>query len=261
MGTITKALNLLNYFSVTKPEIGLTEFKRMSGQDKATVYRHLSELEENGFLEQNPQTRNYRLGAAILRLANVREHTFPARKAVAPIVRAMSEELGELVHVSLLQGNIMSPLYHADVAIHGTRVYFDAAEMLPLHATSSGLAMLAFGPDNLLREVTEKPVRSFTDKTITDPDALHRHVEMARERGYSTSDEGFESDVFSFAVPIFDSDGRATGTLAVALPCARATEEMRDRIVTALKSGGVAVSRALGGAAPKEIERLWHDAA
>ena len=73
MGTITKALELLNLFSRTKPEIGLMEFARLSGRDKATVHRHLTELEENGFVEQHPQTRAYRLGPAILRLTAVRE--------------------------------------------------------------------------------------------------------------------------------------------------------------------------------------------
>jgi len=250
VGTITKALNLLNYFSVTQPEIGLSEFRKLTGQDKATIYRHLCELESNGFLGQDRQTRLYHLGPAILRLANVREKTFPARDAVAPIVDAISDALGELVHVSVLQGTCLSPLYHADIHIRGTRVYFDEGEMLPLHATASGLAMLAFAPTALLEEVITAPIQKFTENTILDPNTLRMAVEETRKRRFSISDESFEREVCSMATPIFDKDQCAFGTLAVALPAGRATDEKRAAIVAALIKGGEDVSQAFGGALP-----------
>ena len=103
MGTITKALELLNFFSRSRPEIGLGEFVRLSGRDKATVHRHLVELEANGFLDQHPDTRAYRLGPALLRLSGVREITHPVRSVLRPIVTQMADDLGELVHVSLIQ--------------------------------------------------------------------------------------------------------------------------------------------------------------
>ena len=125
MGTITKALKLLTHFSSDRGEIGLASFVRLSGGDKATVRRHLVELEQNGFLEQHPETRSYRLGPALLRLASVREKHFPIRAGITPIVDKMAAELGELVHASLLQGGVMSPVYHFDPLRHGLRVIFD----------------------------------------------------------------------------------------------------------------------------------------
>ena len=110
MGTITKALELLNEFSPSRAEIGLVEMARLTGRDKATVHRHLTELEANGFLEQNPSTRAYRLGAAVLRLAALREHSFPTRRLLRPLVTELAEEIGELVHASLLQSDGLSPL-------------------------------------------------------------------------------------------------------------------------------------------------------
>jgi IclR family acetate operon transcriptional repressor len=261
MGTITKALVLLNKFSSSQPEIGLSEFKLLSNQDKATVYRHLSELEENGFLEQNPLTKNYRLGPAVLRLAAVRERTFPAREAVSTWVDALSRQLGELVHVSLFQGDAMSPLYHADIQIHGTRVHFDEAELLPLHATSSGLAMLAFGPDDLLPKVLARPLRDYSGMTITDPDALQAAVVQTRKDGFALSNQGFEKEVYSIAMPIFGKDLEMVGTLSVALPITRLNDETRKNIISGLKSGSVNVSDALGGAMPDELIKVWNNAA
>ena len=64
MGTISKSLELLNYFSVATPEIGLSEFRVLTGKDKATVYRYLCELEESGFVEQDRGHKKYRIGSA-----------------------------------------------------------------------------------------------------------------------------------------------------------------------------------------------------
>ncbi|MEE9315008.1 MAG: IclR family transcriptional regulator [Rhizobiaceae bacterium] len=260
MGTITKALKLLNYFSIHRAEIGLSEFKALSVQDKATVYRHLCELQENGFIEQDPISKNYRLGPAVLRLATVREQTFPMREAVSTIVDELSRQLGELVHVSLYEGGYMSPLYHADIQPHGTRVYFDEGELLPMHATSSGLAMLAFGGDGILNQLLKAPLVDFTGHTITSPKDIKQYVQRVRDQGYALSEEGFEKEVFSMAVPVFNQGEVSIGTIAVALPHSRLTKAVQEKILTQLKQGGRDVTNVLGGTVPEKLEGAWEDA-
>lgn len=261
MGTITKALNLLNHFCPGRAEIGLTEFRTLSGQDKATVHRHLIELAANGFLEQNPVTRGYRLGPAILRLAAVRERLFPARSIVAPIVERLASELGELVHVSLREGLHLSPLIHYDALIHGTRVYFDEAELLPLHATASGHAMMAFGPEHLLRDVLKGGLPASTAHTITDPARLTEIVDDVRDHGIAFVDQGFEADVSSYAAPLFGDQPEAIGTIAVAVPTIRMTDDMKRRIRDALPGTAAEVTDKLGGVVPAHLKRIWAHAA
>lgn len=261
MGTITKALNLLNFFSASRPEIGLTEFRKLSGQDKATVHRHLTELAANGFLEQNPSTKGYRLGTAILRLAAVRERLFPARALVAPLVEQLANKLGELVHVSFREGDHMSPLCHHDALIHGTRVYFDEAELLPLHATASGLAMLAFGPDDLLPELLKSPLLASTEFTVTDPGALEVMVRTVREDGIAFVDQGFEQHVSSFAAPLFGDQPEAIGTIAVAAPTVRMTDSLKRKIRSALPRAANEITEKLGGNVPVDLRRIWSNAA
>ena len=81
MGTVSKALSLLGFFSQQQPEIGLSDMARLSGMNKATVYRMLCELQTNGFVEQAGNGRAYRLGAEVLRLAALREATVPVLSA------------------------------------------------------------------------------------------------------------------------------------------------------------------------------------
>lgn len=257
MGTITKALRLLSHFSSDRAEIGLASFVRLSGGDKATVRRHLVELEKNGFLEQNPETRGYRLGPALLRLASVREKHFPVRAAIVPVVDDMAAHLGELVHASLWQGDVMSPLYHADVSRHGLRVIFDEAELLPLHATASGLAMLAFGPEGIADTVLGADLTSYTPSTVIARSDLQHLIDRCRATGLSCSDEFFTKGVISFGMPFFGPGGDAIGTLAVAYPRSRQTKALEARVIAALRDGCRTITRACGGTVPPALAEIW----
>lgn len=254
MGTTAKALALLDLFSVDRPEIGLSDVYRLAGRDKATVHRYLTELEQTGFVEQDVQTRLYRPGPAVLRLATIRETCFPLRSAVEPLIRAAAQSLGELVHFSLLQGSSLAPIVHHDPHSHGTAVVFDPGAILPLHGTASGIAMLAFGPANLLQGIGGAPLPAFTGRTPTDEAALRRLSDDARNTGFAEADRTFDPDVVSVAMPVFGPSGTASGAIAVAAPAGRMDEDLRTRAIAALRELAPVLSQSLGGRMPEHRE-------
>jgi len=254
MGTVSKALELLNLFSDATPEMGLIEFAKSSGRDKATVHRYLGELEANGFLEQNPETKRYRLGVAVLRLSAIRERTFPTRALVSERVSILAAKIGELAHASLIQGLQMSPICFRDGGTGSTRVYFSEADMLPLHATSSGLAALAFGPDELLKKVKAKKLESYTKYTAIDQEQLIELVNETKDNGYAYSHQTFEDEVCSVAVPFFETEPHAIGTLAIAVPRVRMDALAVSEIAQLLWQESQIISHELGGTIPAPLK-------
>jgi len=253
IGTISKALELLNHFSRTRPEIGLGEFVKLSGRDKATTHRHLVELAANGYLEQHPNTRAYRLGPAVLRLSGVREATNPMRTLLRPIVSSLATEVGELAHASLLQGKVLSPVFHADPRVHGTQVHFDEAALLPLHATSSGIAVLAFAPAEFRRKILSGKLDAYTPNTPIDADSLSRIVEDVRRSGLSQLDRAYDDEVASQAAPIFDASNEVIGAISVAVPTVRAGADRLRGIAGPLVEAARTATRSLGGTYPEFI--------
>src|SRR6056297_3743457 len=69
MSSVDRALSLLGRFTLESPMWGLSELARAAAMDKTTTLRCLNALERNGFVEQHPETRKYRLGFAPLHLA------------------------------------------------------------------------------------------------------------------------------------------------------------------------------------------------
>ena len=257
MSTIEKALMLLEHFSRERPEIGLTEFKTRTSIDKGTLHRHLTALKNSGFLEQNYLTKAYRLGPAVIRLAAVRENTVPIVKTVQYYVDRIADNIHELVHAALPQKNGMSAIYAKDGGYHGVRVNFDEAEILPFHATSSGLALLAFHDDTLVANVLSKKLVSFTDSTPTDAADIKANLETIRTHGFAFTDQSYEDEVGSVAVPFFGVKGDAIGTLAIAIPVSRINKSFHEIIIKQLIVASTELCRDLGGQIPTNVATIW----
>ena len=255
MGTVAKALSLLDHFSRARPEIGLSDLARLSGLNKATAYRLLSELQEGGFVEQTGTGREYRLGPAVLRLAALRETAVPLREMAARALQSLSDATGETAHLSLLQGERLSMLNYAYSPRHGTRVTMEDAQVLTFHATSSGLAVLAFSPPGMVDRILQGPLDKRTEDTLTDPAAIRAVLDQVRRTGMAESVGGFEKDVHSHAMPLFDAQTRVIGAMAVAAPVARMTPELKTLIRRELRQHALGLTRALGGFLPDHFAR------
>lgn len=257
MGTTTKSLKLLDHFSTARPEIGLSALSRLSGRDKASVYRSLSELLELGYVEQNMTTKHYRLGPTIIRLANVREATVPIRQAVREPLSQLVDAVRETAHVTLLQGTQLVVASYCQSRHHGTRVEIETAEVLPLHATASGAAILAFSPPALLEQVLSEPLAAITHKTLTDPEQLRYKVRAARKSGFGAASGEYESDVRSTSAPIFGPNDTCIGAVSVAYPQSRASDALETAIKDHLKPAARSISSTCGGVIPSLVEEIW----
>lgn len=250
MGTVYKALSLLSFFSRQRPEIGLSDLARLSGMNKATVYRHMSEMAAQGIVEQTQTGKSYRLGAEVLRLAALREAAVPLLEVAREQLKSLSEAAGETAHVSIVQGSRLNALAHHYSTHHGTRVTMEDAEVLSFHGTASGLSILAFADPGFLDGILAEQLIAHTKHTETDPEQIRAKLADIKATGFAQSIGGFEADVHSIATPIFGPDARPVGALAIAAPVARMTPEMLALCETQLARSAAILTRRTGGFTP-----------
>lgn len=255
LSSAAKTLELLAYFSTTRPEIGLSQLCKLAKRDKATTYRHLQALEKTGFVEQNPMTKQYRLGPAILQLAQTREATVPRKAGVEAPLFDLADAAGETSHVTVLSGTTVYELMSCDSPKHGTRAIIDI-QTFPLHATASGLCALAFGPE-MLMDVALNELQHFTDTTATTSQDLDAIIEAIRNTGFGRADRSFEDEVQGLSAPIFDQTGHFAGAISVASVAARFTPDLERIIKTQLVIAARQISNNWGGTLPAHIETIW----
>lgn len=258
MGTVTKALSLLRFFDQSRDLIGLSDMSRLSGFNKATTHRFLTELQTQGFVEQSGPTREYRLGPAVLRLAALREKAVPTRDLAEQVLSDLAKATNETAHFSLLQNEQLCAIAYRYPQHQGTRVTMGDADILSLHGTGSGLAVLAYSPADFVDRVLASPLEPHTDNTITNTNELREHLDRIRETGIAEGIGGFEDDVHSHAMPVFDSAAQVIGAIAVAAPSSRMTPDHQTTIKHALRQHALRLTDLLGGLLPSGINALEH---
>ena len=246
MKTVDKALSVLDQFSTQQTEIGLSALARMADLDKAATRRVLLALMKHGFIEQSQETKQYRLGVGFLRLARIREATVPVSHAAQDVANWLVEQTNETAHISLPGPQGMTTIAH-QLPKRGRVITINPAELLPYHATSSGLCDLAFCTPQKAAQLLALPRDKIIDETMTEQEELHAALETFRAQGYATTRNSFEADVASIGMPFYQDDNDPTGSIALALPKADMTAERRAALVPVLREAVARLENALTG--------------
>ena len=249
MGTVSKALALLDILAGTQARLGLTEIAKVANYDKATTRRLLVELKACGFVDQDDTSRDYLLGPTLLMLGRVREERFPFFRIAQPVVRALAEATTETAHASEYGGGALNSVC-VQASDKSNRVIIEVGERLPLHATASGLAYLAAATPAFVTATLAKPLTRFSDRTETDPTIIAALVAEAQARGYSLSDQLKEGGVHSVAAAILNPRQFPVGAIAVAMPAVRSTPEVLAQYGALVRQAATEISARLYGLAP-----------
>jgi len=105
--------------------------------------------------------------------------------------------------------------------------------------------MLAFGAPagaSVGRELTV-----FTERTITDPDALAEELDAVRAAGIAEAVGEREPDLNALAAPVFGRGGELVAILGLQGPAARLPASTRRALREPLGSAAAELGRSLGG--------------
>ena len=251
--TVLKALSLLDFFTERRVRIGLSDMARLAGFNKATTLRLLSALEAKGFVEQDTATRTYHLGPAVLRLAQLREAGFPMLDTVDAVLAELSARTGEMAHASLLVGGVLTNIGMRE-SRHANRVTIEKGEVLPLHATASGLAVLAFSAPDVIDAALRARLARHTGQTETDAGRLRTEIAAIARAGVALSNGRYEDGVLGIAAPCFSPEGVVSGAVAIAMPSLRATEPQLALCKEAVHDAARQLTERRGGTFPVQRE-------
>jgi IclR family KDG regulon transcriptional repressor len=225
--------------------IGLEEISREIKLAKPTVYRFLLTLQELGYARRIDGER----WAITMKMFNQGSRALDhldLHSAARPIAEELSEELGETVHMGVLEGD--SAVYVLKIESKYTiRMFSRVGRRIPLYCTAIGKNLLAFAKDEE-REAALKGVRllAFTKKTLSTRTALNAELGRIREQGYAMDDEEHEEGIHCIGAPIFDYTGTNVATISVSWPGFRYKREEESRKIERIKAAAARISELLG---------------
>jgi DNA-binding IclR family transcriptional regulator len=188
---VLRAVRLLKALGSAGPEPGVSDLARKVGLHKATAYRLLSALESEGMVERGRGGEAYRLGPELLALGSRALGAEGLRRAARPELLALARGTRETVTLEVPAGGQVLILDEvAGSHVVGSRP--SIGTRWPMHATSTGKALLAHLPDEQRDALLPPRLAAVTPRTITDRKALRRELERVRARGYAVSAEELE---------------------------------------------------------------------
>src|ERR1700754_4751730 len=199
--SVDNALKLLLLLG-EQPEIRLTEATRYLGVASSTAHRLLAMLAYRGFVRQDPISKAYLPGPSLTGVAFAIFGRIDIQRSATPIMRTLSEQLRESIHVGMLDGAGVRFV----AAVEGptaVRVASRLGRTMPAHCTSTGKAMLAqLSQPELHALLPDQQLERITTHSIASRAELEAELARIRERGYAISLEESEQGVASVAVLI-----------------------------------------------------------
>lgn len=244
--SIERASAILRVISGRSRVVGVVELADEVGLPKATVHGILRTLQHIGFVERDPGSGKYRLGAATLHMGSTYLQGSELRTRALTSSDSLAAQTQEAVRLGTLHEGRVLILHH--VARPGDRLQtLDVGSLLPAHATALGKVLLGSRPhiaDELLEDLPR-----YTTLTITEASALRRELECVRNRGWAAEAGELELLLSSIAAPITDRNGRTVGAIGIVGPPDRlfSSELPRPELVTHVREHARAVSHKLGG--------------
>ncbi|MBW2028725.1 MAG: IclR family transcriptional regulator [Deltaproteobacteria bacterium] len=217
--SIEKALRVLSCFVPYNEELGTVEIAKRLGFHKATVSRILLILAAQGYLRQDPETRKFSLGPAVIELGTAihRSLSNNLTNIAKPHVDKLRNSLRETIVLEVVRGKNAIIAYVAEgpgpIRIKGT-----IGDMRPAHAAAGAKAILAFSPPDMKARLLSTHLEPLTPNTITEPEILHRQLEEIRKQGFAIDREEVNVGINAVGVPVFDYQGKpVAGVVAAGL--------------------------------------------
>lgn len=245
--SLDRAMEVFEYLSEEQGKT-LSQIADEMGQSPATVYRILVTLETRGLVEFEGREQLWHIGprAFIIGARFLRRTSLVDR--ARPVMRKLMELTGETANLGVeREGQV---LFLSQVETHASiRAFFPPGTLSQMHASGIGKALLAHmeaGHRNRL--LANEQLTEFTERTITDVDALLEDLLAIRNRGYSVDDEERNMGMRCIAAPVFDFNGEAVAGISVSGPASRVSAEETDRLAKAVTAAARELTLAIGGA-------------
>ena len=261
-GVLEKAMAIVELLFDHPAGLPVSAIAAATDQPASGVHRTLQELARLGYVRQAHAQGDYALsiklpamGAGFLSRAGITD-------VAQPILDALAAEVGELVRLSVVDGDSLTWVGVAQGATHGLRYDAGQEQGVTVHLASSsgGRAWLATMSDEeaLMRVGAQGLIRTAEGQgpnAPRDPAELLAALAQARARGYAVAVDSYIAGMAAMAVPLRDpGSGRVLGCLSIAGPAVRMTAARMEALAPSLRAAAEEMAAAVPGSRFFQVE-------
>lgn len=223
--SLDRGLTILQAVATSKQPVTLGELAELLQIDRSSAFRLAQTLRRRGYLSTPAGRKDYILGPAIWTLSRQYDWSNMLVRVAHQELKALANGLNETAHLAIREGK--NALFIDSVhARHVIVVAGQTGELVPLHATAHGKALLAGASERDLRTIFGSiPPQKFTKTTIKTIPALAKECVTIQQRGYAIDEAEYMEGMRCVAAPIRLEDGTIVGSIGISAPASRFLKE------------------------------------
>lgn len=231
--SLDRGLAVIRAFGPDRERLSLSDVAKATGLTRAAARRFLLTLVTLGYVRSDG--RMFSLRPRVLELGYAYLSGLALPDIAAPHMEELVARLHESSSISVLDGHQIVYVVRVPTKRIMT-VAISVGTRFPAAATSMGRVLLAeLPPDELNSFLTEVKLKSYTGKTVTDPDRLREILAEVAQRGYAIVDQELEEGLRSVAAPIRGAAEVGTAAINVSAHASRVSmSALRGEILPAL---------------------------
>lgn len=196
-------MRVLRVVSTFPQGVGLSELTRLSGVPKATCFRIITALEEEGMLITDEDTKKTRISVGSLSIVGGLLTQSGTLRAIREILSNLSEASGETTGFDMLQdSDIVVLMQNVGPSLIGQTLK-TTPRIQPPWLTSTGKSLLSYWEPQEVRDLLSPHYPGESPHTL---DTFIETLEPAREHGYAWLYGALERDAASVAAPVLVGD-------------------------------------------------------
>ena len=250
---LARASAIIDVIAVSGDEgVGLSDIGRATALNKTTAFNLLATLVTLRFIEQDDQSRRYRLGLRNLELGRIVQDRLHISPLARPVLANLCRKTNETVNLGLpdLLDLLVIDSFQGSRQLHAT-AYAGWRSMY--HCTALGKAMLSQWDGPMRRTVYRlRGLPRQTPRTITDIDTLEAQLAQFRAQGYAVDVGENEVGVNGIARSIFNGLGEVGAAISVSGHSNRLTEDVMEQIATDVMAAANSIAAAIGCGEPPD---------
>jgi DNA-binding IclR family transcriptional regulator len=213
-----------------------------SGLQKATVHRMLRALCEEGLLEQDELTRNYRIGVGVFALHASMGDRFDIRSLAHVALERIRDQTEDTVYLAIRSGYDGLCLAMHEGTYPEKTLRLSVQDRWPLGVGAFSMPLLAFLPDNEVDEIIEYNAGRLAGHDLYTAAQLRTRVSDARARNYAVNTMEAYPTMCAIGVPVLDAQRRPIASICLTAVISRMPPERRRRIADLLWAESVKIS-------------------
>jgi len=208
-GTVGKALETLDLVAAQPHPVRFSDLQEQSNFPKATLYRLMQTLTNQGLLSYDSNSQTYSLGLRLVRLAHAAWRRSSLAPVAQPFVDALAAEVSETVHLAQMDHGQVLYVDKRNAA-DPIDMFSQAGKIGPGYCTGVGKAIMAFmDTDQQARAISQQSYLRYTPATITNAQSLKLELEAIRKDGVAFDREEHEPQIICIAAPIISGGAHA----------------------------------------------------